>query len=157
MRPASGQGSGLLKAIRSNKRAMVLSLIFFVFATGAILARRAETAGRAAGGGPGSQAGSARSGNAQLVRIFAHGEDIYPPVIYARPGKILITAENETQSDITIVLQRVGTGLGLNSVGTVSTDRKSKRARQEFTLGAGEYAFYEEAQPDFKGLLIVRP
>jgi len=93
----------------------------------------------------------------QIVTIWVHGEDIYPGVVRVRPGRVLIRAENETQSDIVLVVERIAPGAAPQAAATVSTSRRAKRADKELQLGAGEYRFYEQSQPDTMGAMIVEP
>ena len=127
---------------------------------------------RAKSGGPASQPSSATreearaSGLAQvqgqverrrLVRIFVHADDIYPDVVRLKPGKVLLLAENETQSDVSLVVEKVNPGQPAQRTAQVRTRQLDKRNRQEMTLGAGEYVFYEESNPRVKGKIIVEP
>ena len=93
----------------------------------------------------------------QLVRIFVHPEDLYPDVVRVTAGKVLIVAENETQKDISLVLVRKNPGQPAQGVALVKTPNVDRRARRDLTLGAGEYVFYEESQPQLQGKLIVDP
>ncbi|MEW6209452.1 MAG: hypothetical protein AB1631_13865 [Acidobacteriota bacterium] len=92
----------------------------------------------------------------QLVRVWVHGDAIQPPVIYAQPGRILFKADNETQSDISLVIERVNPGQANARVTAMGTQRKAKRVGQEMTLSPGEYAVYEESQPQYRATLIVQ-
>src|SRR5437868_14397 len=90
-----------------------------------------------------------------MVRVFIHPDDIYPLAATARPGKVVISAENNAGKDIAIVIEPV-----LNpghSLGRVAAPIQDKRNKQEFTLAAGEYEFYEESHPKRRGKLIVDP
>jgi hypothetical protein len=91
------------------------------------------------------------------VRIFLHGDEIYPDTLRLQPGRILLSAENETQSDISLIIERVIPGQGREVVANVRTVRQAKRNEQELLLGVGEYTYYEESQPEIKGTLIVEP
>lgn len=101
--------------------------------------------------------GQGRVEHRQLVRVFVHGDDIYPRSILIRPGKLLVVAENETQSDISLVVEKLNPGRAPDAVARVKTPHLGKRNRQELTLGAGEYEFYEESQPHLRGKIIVDP
>ena len=96
-----------------------------------------------------------QSYSAQLVRVFVHGDDLYPDVINTSPGKILLRAENETQSDVSLVVERVTPGQANQSFANISTIGQAKRATQELTLTAGEYVYYEQSRPEIRGRLIV--
>jgi hypothetical protein len=100
---------------------------------------------------------SAEDKNLQLVRVWVHGEDIYPQVVHVRPGRVFLRLENETQSDVALIVERVEAGRPPQNLTRLNTTRKAKRADQEIRLGAGEYVFYEETQPDFKGRIFVEP
>ncbi len=93
----------------------------------------------------------------QSIRVWLHGDSLYPDLILARPGKIFLRAENQTQSDVTLVLERVVAGEAPQELTRVSTLRKGKRASQEMTLSEGEYIFYEESNPKLQGRLIIEP
>jgi hypothetical protein len=93
----------------------------------------------------------------QSIRVWVHGDRVSPDLIYARPGKILLEAENQTVGDISLKFERQVAGGNPQTQGIVKTTRKGKRANLEVTLGAGEYVFYDEARPAIKGRLIVNP
>jgi hypothetical protein len=105
------------------------------------------------------QVGQAQPGMADkpMIRIFVHNEDIYPDIIRARPGVLRIRAENETLSDVSLVIERSESGKPGQRFGNVKTTRQGKRAEQEVGLGVGEYVYYDEARPDVRGRLIVEP
>jgi len=89
------------------------------------------------------------------VRIFIHPDDIYPPVVAVRPGKVIISAENNAQRNVALIVERVlDPG---RAVARVPAAAQDKRNRQEYTLGAGDYVFYEESRPLRQGKLIVDP
>ena len=89
------------------------------------------------------------------VRIFIHPDDIYPAVVAVRPGKVIISAENNSQRDVALVVEPLHSpGRALARVPAAAQD---KRDRLEYTLGAGEYVFYEESRPQRQGKLIVDP
>lgn len=92
-----------------------------------------------------------------LIRIWMHGDAIYPPIARARPGKILLRAENQTQSDVALILERVLPGDARQNTARVSTVSKALRANLVLTLVPGEYEFYDEAFPEARGKLIVGP
>jgi hypothetical protein len=91
----------------------------------------------------------------QSLRVFVHGDDIYPLTARRRPGRLLVNAENETQSDIVVVFEKVIAGRSNQRVTSIAARVSAKRSAQEVTLGAGEYVFYEESHPDVRGELIV--
>jgi hypothetical protein len=86
-----------------------------------------------------------------------HGDMIYPPVVRARPGRILLRAENQTQTDVALVLERLLPGVPSQRIARVNTISKALRAEQLLAVGVGEYEFYDEAFPDARGKLIVEP
>jgi hypothetical protein len=93
----------------------------------------------------------------QTVRVWIHGDRVSPDLIYARPGRILLQAENQTGGDISLKFDRQAAGENPEAQGVVRTARQGKRASLEVTLGAGEYVFYDETRPGIKGKLIVDP
>ena len=93
----------------------------------------------------------------QTVRVWVHGDRVSPDLIYARPGRILLQAENQTGGDISLKFDRLEAGGNSEAQGLVRTASRGKRSSQEVTLGAGEYVFYDEARPWIKGRLIVDP
>lgn len=137
-------------------RIILLSAIFAAAATGTALMKRggdAEPTPHAHSSLARSQQGERESG--QLVRVWVHGDDLYPDVVKARPGKIFFRVENQTQSDVAIVVERVMPGQASQRLSRVATTGKARRADQHMTLGEGEYVFYAESKPEYKGLLIV--
>jgi len=93
----------------------------------------------------------------QSIRVWVHGDRVSPDLIYARPGKILLEAENQTAGDISLKLERRVAGGNNEAQGSARTANKGKRGGLELTLGAGEYVFYDETRPGIKGKLIVDP
>jgi hypothetical protein len=95
------------------------------------------------------------SAHVQSLRVFVHGEDIYPLVARVRPGRLMLNAENETQSDVALVIEKIVPGQAGRIIASVSTQNRAKRSAQEVDIGAGEYVFYEQSQPEVRGRLIV--
>ena len=91
----------------------------------------------------------------QLVRVFIHNDDIYPSVVRARPGKILLKAENQTLGDVALIVERKQPGQAPAREARLATQNQARRHQQDLTLGVGEYEFYTEARPEIRGLLIV--
>jgi hypothetical protein len=152
----------MFRKIFSVKKSLPAFLLTLPLLTAVLLANRAGgVAGNIAGTTHAQPAAAiqspSESGRGQLVRIWIHGEDIYPSIVRVRPGRVLLVAENETQSDVDVVLERVLPDHARQNVARVSCAQKAKRADGEVTLGAGEYVFYEQTQPEVKGTLIVRP
>ena len=110
-------------------------------------ARKAEAAPQATG----------QIDRVQLIRVFIHPHDIYPSYATVQAGKVLFVAENETASDISLVVDRIIPGQSSQRATKLSTPRQNKRNKQETTLGPGEYLFYEESNPLVTGKLIVEP
>lgn len=93
----------------------------------------------------------------QSVRVWVHADRVSPDLIYARPGKLILEAENETSVDINLKFERQVSGANNQLQGVVRTTRRGKRGNLEVELGAGEYVFYDESRPSIKGRLIVDP
>ena len=156
----------MITRISLSKR-MAILVIAIVLVAGAILfSRRIEGAGAATGDllastPPALTAAAAQEkGQGELIRtirVFIHPDDIYPSGVVVKPGKIRLTAENETLSDIALIVERVNPGQARQSVAALRTVNQGKRIRQELTLGAGEYIFYEESRPQQQGRIIVKP
>ena len=101
--------------------------------------------------------GQGQSEFIRTIRVFVHPEDIYPGVAFVKPGKIGLVVENETQADVSLVVERVSPGQAPQSVTAVRTVNHGKRNRQDLTLGTGEYVFYEESRPQQRGRIVVDP
>ncbi len=161
-----GQGSGVsvaaARSLRSNtsiKRAILIGALLLLLASVAALTRWtgiAEGVVRPSAA-PLSSQGEGDTEPRQSIRVWLHGDSLYPDLILARPGKIFLRAENQTQSDVTLVLERVVAGQAPQELSRVSTLRKGKRAGQEMALSEGEYIFYEESNPKLQGRLIIEP
>lgn len=108
----------------------------------------------AASQGP-NAVGVPQVGYQHFVRVWIHADDIYPSVIHARPGRLLIRAENETQSDVSLVIERVVPGLSSQLLTKVTATQSAKRADQILDLGVGTFVFYRESNPNVKGTLII--
>lgn len=93
----------------------------------------------------------------QLVRVFVHGDDIYPSGVRTGPGKLLLWVENETQSDVSLVVERLVPGQNAQAIANIKAEGLGKRASHEVTVGVGEFVFYEQSRPDVQGRLIVEP
>jgi hypothetical protein len=147
----------MLKRIVSTNRAAVIGVMLAM--TIAALMMHTSASGR--GPEPRTSQPAAQGGQAphdkQMVVVWVHGEDIYPSVVRVRPGKVKLRAENETLSDITLVVERVVPGQSRQTIGRVNTLGSAKRKDLELQLGAGEYVFYEETHPDVTGTVIVEP
>lgn len=142
----------------SRIRIVVLGVVLVLLGATAVVVSRVgsrEVVASVSATGNAAQ-GRSQSERGQLVRVWVHGDAIYPPVIYAQPGKILFKADNETQSDISLVIERVTPGQANARVTQLGTQRKARRVGQEMTLGAGEYVLYEATQPEIRTRLIVQ-
>lgn len=88
------------------------------------------------------------------IRIWIHGDSIRPSLIRATPGVVVLRAENETRSDVSLVVEKVLLGETL-PVARIITTNGGRRARGELVVEAGEYIYYDAARPQIKGSLIV--
>ena len=91
----------------------------------------------------------------RIVRVFIHPEEMYPGAFVVKPGKIRLEVENETLSDVSLVVERVIPGQAHERAAALRIVNHGKRNRQELALGAGEYVFYEESRPQQQGRIIV--
>jgi hypothetical protein len=89
------------------------------------------------------------------VRVFIHPDDIYPAIVTVRPGKVVLSAENNTIAAVNLVVESVSSP-GQRAA-HISASAQDKRVRQEYTLAPGEYIFYEESRPGRYGRLLVDP
>ena len=90
-----------------------------------------------------------------VLRVWIHGEEIYPDHARINPGTVMLVAENQTSSDITLVVERVEPGLAPRLASTVSAAGHVSRASRTLTLASGQYVFYEQSRPEIRGKLIV--
>lgn len=93
----------------------------------------------------------------QTIRVFIHPEDIYPGTVVVKPGLIDLVVENQTQADVSLVVERVNPGQVHQSVAAVKTVDHRNRNQQGLTLTPGVYVFYEESRPHQQGTIIVDP
>jgi hypothetical protein len=92
----------------------------------------------------------------QHLRVYVHGDDLRPRIIHAWPGKAVIEIANEGNADISLKVERVVSDRRqLES--TINLLSRSKKAQQDLTLVAGEYALYDEAHPNSRVKLLVEP
>jgi hypothetical protein len=89
------------------------------------------------------------------VRVFVHEFDVYPSVIYLKPGEIVLRAENEKRVAISLVVEEVKAGGIRLEAARLNAAGSALRAAQNLVLEAGEYEFYEESNPTVKGRMIV--
>lgn len=88
------------------------------------------------------------------IRVWVHGDSIRPSIIHTRPGVVVLRAENETRSELSLVVEKVLPG-GNIPVARIATADGGKRVRRELIVEPGEYVFYDAARPRIKGTLIV--
>ena len=144
------------------KRGLIMGIALLTMMVGLLCVNRTESANRnnpvnTSSRKPNLPPTQALIERSQLVRIFVHGDDLYPDVVRVTAGKVLLVAENETLKDIFLVVERKNDGQPQQAIALVKTPHLDKRARRELTLDAGEYVFYEESQPQLQGRLIVDP
>jgi hypothetical protein len=94
---------------------------------------------------------------AQTIRVFIHPEDIYPGAVLVKPGPIDLVVENQTQADVSMVVERVSPGQVNQSIASLKTVDHRSRNQQGLTLTPGMYVFYEESRPYQQGKIIVDP
>ncbi|GEM_PF-2527793 len=92
----------------------------------------------------------------QRISIWVHRDDVRPKVIHAWPGKAQINVENQTQSDVSLQVERVLPNR-TQTIGAVNLSARLKRLRQEVTLVPGDYIFYEASRSDIRGRIVVKP
>lgn len=94
-------------------------------------------------------------GHKPNVRIWVHRDGVRPAVVRTRPGRIILRAMNMTQSDVTLVVERVRPGASPQAVTKVVSRLHEWGSPQEVALGDGEYVYYEESRPESRGRLVV--
>jgi hypothetical protein len=101
-------------------------------------------------------AGSPKSvASKQLLRVWVHGDDIYPDVVQVNHGTVLIQAENQVSADITLVVEQIVEGLAPQQITTISAAQHASCAKQTLTLSPGQYVFYEQSRPGVIGKMVV--
>lgn len=78
-----------------------------------------------------------------------------PNLIYARPGKVILRAENETSEDIALTVERVNPGQSNQKEADLQTSNKAKRVDKEVNLRPGEYVYFVPSRPSLAGKIIV--
>jgi hypothetical protein len=91
----------------------------------------------------------------QLIRVWVHRNELTPDLIYARPGKIILRAENETGEDIALAVERVNPGQSNQKEAEIRTSNKAKRVDKEVNLRNGEYVYFVPSRPSLAGKIIV--
>jgi len=139
-------------------RILMIGAAFVIVITTVLLVRQASSASTTPPA-PASAAtprqGRPEAEYKQMIRVWVHNDGIYPSIVYATPGKIVLRAENETRSDVSLIVERVLLGQANARLTRLITQNQAKRVHEERVLGAGEYVFYDEARPEYKGTLIV--
>ena len=145
----------------AKKRTILIGLAVLVLATTSAVVRRAggESAKPAPADTKAQEAavGAPAGLPLQVVRIWIHGDDLYPSVVRVRPGRVVLAAQNETQLDVSLVVEKVEAGNPRQSVTRLPTRSREKRNKQELVLAPGEYEFYCDGWPEVRGRLIVDP
>lgn len=132
----------------SARKALLIGLVLVVAVVGTSFLRPTATA---------TAPQSVTAIYPQLIRIWMHGDQVYSSVTRARAGKILLRTENQTQSDVRLVLELLLPG-GLRQItARINTVSRALRAEQILTLVPGEYEFYDETFPEARGKLIILP
>ena len=153
------------------RRLLIFAVAVLIFATATLFMSSAKKSGakksgakkesgkasthagkRATRAAPKPQAVAARNG---VLRIWLHGDDIYPDLARMNPGTVMLVAENQTSSDFTLVVEQVGPGQTPELTSTLSAARHISRVNRTLTLTSGQYVFYEQSRPEVKGKLIV--
>jgi hypothetical protein len=93
----------------------------------------------------------------QRIRFWIMNDDIRPSVIHASPGILRLSAENLSDGDASLVIEKAAPGQARARAVGMKILRRVKGATQEAELGVGEYVFYEESRPNITGRLIVEP
>lgn len=107
--------------------------------------------------GPAATAARGQSGPVYkpTLRVWVHVDSVRPALLQAAPGTVVVRAVNETESDVSLVVERVAEGPPAERVARVTVTPQDKDRRQEVVLTAGEYVYYEESRPDIQGRLVV--
>jgi hypothetical protein len=135
---------------------MLIRRLFFTGVTLLLLATASTFMSGAKNGGlKGSPLNQQGIVSKPLLRIWVHGNDIYPDLVRVNPGTFRLQAENQAAYDISLILEQVADGQAPQHITTISVAQPANRANQILTLSGGEYVFYEQARPEVKGRLIV--
>lgn len=135
-------------------RALVLSLTLLVFATATALTMSSRASGNRGGAKARPQSANGAT-YTPMLRIFVHGDALYPDFVQIKPDIVRLRAENETSGAVALVFERVRPGLQNQAIARVSTANQAKRADQPVELIEGEYEYYDETRPEIRGKLIV--
>jgi hypothetical protein len=93
----------------------------------------------------------------QALRVWVHAGAVYPYVLHAMPGPAQVWIENQTQSEVTLAIDRVLPGAAAaQPAARVGTADHVLGPTQVIVLAAGSYIFYEQSNPSIKGVIEVR-
>lgn len=89
------------------------------------------------------------------LRVWVHVDSVRPALLQAEPGPVVMRAVNETESEVSLVVERVSEDQPAVRVARIAVTPDEKDRRQELVLEAGEYVYYEEARPEIQGRLVI--
>ena len=139
----------------ASRFSLMILFVCAVVPTLALGARNWSLGKKEAASRASSTTAQARQAPKQFFRVWVHRNEIMPDLIYARPGRALLRAENETSGDIELVVERVNQHQPNALQAQIRTVNKGKRADSEIVLQPGEYVFFTPALPQLKGKLVV--
>lgn len=142
---------------QSMRRAIWLGSILVLMMLGGLAIKPANSASTLNTGSKSATTQESSDKGRQLIRVFIHEFDLYPSLVRVRPGKVLLSAENEKRTGVALIVERVSPGQAPQRAARTSVARDLKRAGQELNLGTGEYVFYEESNPKLTGRIVVEP
>ena len=145
----------MLRQRVSIRRALVFGMTLLIFATATVLTMRGGHASSLSHRGVSAWRKTPGATPVPMLRIFVHGDDLYPNFMQVPPGVVRLRAENETQGDVALVLERATPGSQPQVLATVSTVYQAKRADLTVELTAGEYDYYDAMRPEIRGHLSV--
>jgi len=153
--------------INALKRQVLLFVVMFFFLI-TVSAFLSHTSGKGIGASSGTSIEAAVSPGRfapvqtlapffrQMVRVFIHGDDLYPCAVTVKPGRVVLRVENQTQTDASLMLEQILPGQAPLLIANVRTLLGAKRVDQELVLAAGTYVYFEENHPTIRGKLIVQ-
>src|SRR5438552_12428671 len=98
----------MLRINVSKRRALLFVVVFVLLITGTTFVRRASS----------TSSGTSLRGSIepsapvqlppaplfrQMVRVFIHGDDLYPCALAIKPGRVVLRVENQTQTDASLM------------------------------------------------------
>jgi hypothetical protein len=93
----------------------------------------------------------------QTLRVWVHAGAIYPYVLHATPGPAQLWIENQTQSEVTLAVDRfLPDTATLQPAARVGTADHVVGPTQVIVLAAGSYVFYEQSNPSIRGIIQVQ-